>query len=341
MTCKNGGSTGSSSVAGSSSRTSASWALATRQSRIATCCVCRRLWSSVCARLISRGAIRLGASPRVKFTSISARSIDASMPEQPPPRRLEVEERLRDLEQHVVARRLEVGLARRDHPPRRQRGEDRVGQPDRQGRPAADEERLPALAEVLAGEDVLLDAVMAEVIDAGVEVGDPQRLGLELQGQGLLDLGRRRGDIERADPGQLQRGRQVDRQAPGRRGIHPAAGQPGARRAGDRLGGRRGQQLGERRGRRAGESRRVGRRRRGQGAPAGPGRCAPRPARTPAHTVSGNSQRRWRLRRMVASSVPEGGNTRQDRNLYRPPGGPSPRKIRFDRASPEKPPPSR
>ena len=43
-----------------------------------------QLWSSVWARLISSGAIRLGARPRVKFTSISARTIDASMPSSRP-----------------------------------------------------------------------------------------------------------------------------------------------------------------------------------------------------------------------------------------------------------------
>ena len=77
---RNGGSIGSSSVAGSSRRTSARRALATRQSRMSTCWVCRRLWSSACARLISSGAIRLGASPLAKFTSSSALTIVAPTP---------------------------------------------------------------------------------------------------------------------------------------------------------------------------------------------------------------------------------------------------------------------
>ena len=86
--------------------------------------------------------------------------------EQPPARRLEVEEGLGDREQDVVPRGLEIGLPRGDHPARRQRGEDRVGEPDGQAGPAADEEALPPLPEIRAREDVLLDAVVPEVIDA-------------------------------------------------------------------------------------------------------------------------------------------------------------------------------
>ena len=54
---------------------------------------------------------------------------------------------------------------------------------------------------------------MPEVVDAGVEVRNPEDLGLEQQGQCLLDLDRRRGDVERPHARQLQRGRQVDRQS--------------------------------------------------------------------------------------------------------------------------------
>ena len=125
------------------------------------------------------------------------------------------------VKQRVVPRGLEVGLPRGDHPPRRERGEDGVGEPDGQAGPAADEEALPPLLEVRAREDVLLDAVVPEVVDAGVEVRDPEGLGLELQGERLLDLHRRRGDVERPDPGQLHRGREVDRQAL-RRPAHPS-----------------------------------------------------------------------------------------------------------------------
>ena len=227
VTWRNGGSIGSISVVGSRSRTSASWALATCQSRIATCWVCRRLWSSVWARLISRGAIRLGASPVVKFTSRSARWIDAPMPSSRPRAACKAKKACETWSKHIVPRRLEIGPARLDHPTRRQRGEDGVGEPDGQRRTAADEERLAAFPEVLAGEDVLLDAVVPEVVDAGVEVGDPEGLGLEMQGERLLDLGRRRGDVQRPDPGQRQGGREVDRQAaaagphPCRRGAGP------------------------------------------------------------------------------------------------------------------------
>ena len=77
--------------------------------------------------------------------------------------------------QAVVPRGLEVGLPRGDHPPRRERGEDGVGEPDGQAGPAADEEALPPLPEIRAREDVLLDAVVPEVVDARVEVRDPER----------------------------------------------------------------------------------------------------------------------------------------------------------------------
>ena len=54
---------------------------------------------------------------------------------------------------------------------------------------------------------------MPGVIDAGIEGGDPKNLGLKQHRQPLLNLHGRRGDIERADPRQLQRGREIDRQA--------------------------------------------------------------------------------------------------------------------------------
>ena len=151
--------------------------------------------------------------------------------QQPSASRLQGEKALRDLEQHVVPGSLEISPSRVDHPTRRQRRKNGVGEPHGQGRAAADEERLPTLAEVLAGEDVLLDPVMPEVIDAGIEVRDPECLGLEVKGQRLLDLGGRGGDVQRPGPGQRHRGREVDRQAARGGCIHPAARQSPCSRA--------------------------------------------------------------------------------------------------------------
>ena len=198
---------------------------------MATCWVCRRLWSSVCARLISSGAIRLGASALVKFTSSSARAIDAPIPSSRPRAAWRSKNAWETVNKHVVPRGLKVGLPRGDHPTRRQRGEDRVGEPDEQARPAADEERLPALPEILAREEVLLHAVVPEVIDAGVEVGIQSALAWSCNGERLLDLHRRRGDVQRPDPGQLHRRREVDRQPARRLRIHPSHRQASLRRA--------------------------------------------------------------------------------------------------------------
>ena len=238
MIWRNGGSIGSSSVAGSSRRTSA-----------------RRAGDPPVADGDLLGlpqALELGLRP----VDLQRRDQARGQPlgevheqlgphdrrpdaEQPPPRRLKVEIGLGDREQDIVPRGLEVGSTRGDHPTRRERGEDGVGEPDREAGAAADEEALPPLPEIWAREDVLLDAVMPEVIDAPVDVGDPEGLGLELQGERLLDLRRRRGDVERPDPGQLHRGRKVDREALRHLRIPPAHGKPHPRRAGDRLGGRR------------------------------------------------------------------------------------------------------
>src|SRR5262249_57314963 len=82
-----------------------------------------------------------------------------------------------------VPRRLEIGPPRGDHLPRRQWREDGIRQPHRQARATADEEGLLALAEVLAAKEVSLDAVVPVVIDPAIDIRDPQRPGLELQGQ--------------------------------------------------------------------------------------------------------------------------------------------------------------
>jgi hypothetical protein len=60
--------------------------------------------------------------------------------QQSPARRLEVEDGLRDLEQDVIPHGLEIGLAGIDHAAGRQRGEDRVGEPDIQERTTPDVE---------------------------------------------------------------------------------------------------------------------------------------------------------------------------------------------------------
>ncbi len=86
-----------------------------------------------------------------------------------------------------------------------------------------------------ARNDVLLDTIVPKVIDAPVEIGDPEGLGLQLQGESLLNLCHGRGDIERPDPGELHRGRQVDRQAFRHHGVHAAHGKPHPGRARDRL----------------------------------------------------------------------------------------------------------
>ena len=113
-------------------------------------------------------------------------------------------------------------------------------------------------------------------------LGIQTRLGLEVQRQGLLDLGRRRGDIERADAGQLQRGRQVDRQGPwasgrpSRPGATPPLAGPGIGSGAGGASNAESVAAGV-----AGESR-CGRPPGRAGGPAGPGLCAPRPVRTPA-----------------------------------------------------------
>ena len=63
VTWRNGGSIGSSRVVGSSRRISASWALATRQSRMAISRDCRRFSSSALARLISSGGDQARGQP--------------------------------------------------------------------------------------------------------------------------------------------------------------------------------------------------------------------------------------------------------------------------------------
>ena len=189
--------------------------------------------------MISSGAIRLGASPLAKFTSSSARAIVAPTPSSLPRAAWRSKNAWATVQQGCRSARPGGRPAARRPPAGPPAGEDGVGEPDGQARPAADEEALPPLLEVRAREDVLLDAVVPEVVDAPVEVGNPQDLGLELQGERLLDLRRRRGDVERPDPGQLHRGREVDRQALRHRRIHPAHGQAHPRRAGDRLRGRR------------------------------------------------------------------------------------------------------
>ena len=84
----------------------------------------------------------------MKFTSSSARAIDAATPSSRPRRRLEIEKRLRDREQDIVACGLNVGSPCVNHPPCRQRIINRIGDADEEARPAADEEILSALPEI-------------------------------------------------------------------------------------------------------------------------------------------------------------------------------------------------
>ena len=144
--------------------------------------------------------------------------------QQPPARRLKIEERLRNGEQDVVPSGLNIGPPRGDHAACRQRIEDRIGEPDEQARPSADKDRLTVFLEILAGEDVLLRTVVPEVIDAGVQGRNQECLGLELQGKRLPHLDRRRFDVQRPHARKLHRRRQVDRQ-PARGGrIHATGG---------------------------------------------------------------------------------------------------------------------
>ena len=149
--------------------------------------------------------------------------------QQPPARRLKLEKRLGDGEQDVVSRGLNIGPAGVDHTARRQRIEDRIGEPDKQARPAADEEALSAFPEIRTHEDVLLHAVVPEVINAGVQGRNQERLGLELHGERLPHLHGRRFDVERPHARKLHRRREVDRQPVGALGIGSADGQTGSR----------------------------------------------------------------------------------------------------------------
>ena len=155
--------------------------------------------------------------------------------EQSSPRRLDVEIGLGHREQDIVPRGLEVRPPRGDHAPRSERGEDRVGEPDEQAGATADEECLQPFPKIRTREDVLLNTIVPKVSDAPVESGDPEGLGLQLQSESLLNLCHGRGDIERPDPGELHRGRQVDRQAFRHHSVHSAHGKPHPGRARDRL----------------------------------------------------------------------------------------------------------
>ena len=154
--------------------------------------------------------------------------------EQSSPRRLDVEIGLGHREQDIVPRGLEVGPPRGDHAPRRKRREDRVSEPDEQAGAAADEECLQPFPKIRTREDVLLNTIVPKVSDAPVESGDPEGLGLQLQSESLLNLCHGRGDIERPDPGELHRGREVDRQAFRHHSVHSAHGKPHPGRARDR-----------------------------------------------------------------------------------------------------------
>ena len=76
-----------------------------------------------------------------------------------------------------------------------------------------------AVEEVRAGRghDALVEvraaAVVAEVVEADVERGDPEDLGLRQLGLGDPDPGLRRGHDQRPGVGEPQRGGQVDREA--------------------------------------------------------------------------------------------------------------------------------
>ena len=66
------------------------------------------------------------------------------------------------------------------------------------------------------GHDALVEvgaaAVVADVVEADVEVGDPEDLGLGQLGLGDPDPGLRRGHDQRPGVGEPQRGGQVDRE---------------------------------------------------------------------------------------------------------------------------------
>ena len=63
----------------------------------------------------------------------------------------------------------------------------------------------------VAREQILLDPVVAEIVDTRIEVRYPEDLRLQQDRQPLLHLEGRRGNIEWADPGQLEGRRQTDR----------------------------------------------------------------------------------------------------------------------------------
>ena len=79
--------------------------------------------------------------------------------------------------------------------------------------PDAEHQAAAAVVEDVAL-GVLVPAVVAVVVAAHGDRGQPEHLGLFQHGRGDLDALGGGGDVHGPDVGQLQRGRQVDRQRP-------------------------------------------------------------------------------------------------------------------------------
>src|SRR5262249_13857720 len=136
---------------------------------------------------------------------------------------LDVEIRLSDGQQGVVAGRLQVRLACPDDLPLGQRGEDGVRDGENGGRAGADHEAVLARADDVAG-DVLELAVVAEIVGPGVNCGEPQDVRPLKLRCGDIDSLRGELHVEGTDAGQLQRRGQVDRQRPAPGGRTRGAG---------------------------------------------------------------------------------------------------------------------
>ena len=156
-------------------------ALVTRQSRIACCCSCAQTLKFCPGPVDLQWRDQAGGKTLGQVHEQLSPLERRTQAEQPAARLLHVEVRLGDAEQDIIASRLKISLPRGHHPPRCQWCEDGIGEPDVQERPSADKEALTVLTKVWSREDILLDTVMSEVVNAAVEVGNPEHLGLEIE----------------------------------------------------------------------------------------------------------------------------------------------------------------
>ena len=90
-------------------------------------------------------------------------------------------------------------LARGNHATRCERLEDGIRQSNIQRGATANEKALASLLEHIAIEEILLEAVVPEIINPSVDGGDPEDLRLEQDRESLLHLHGRCGNVEGID----------------------------------------------------------------------------------------------------------------------------------------------